>query len=206
MEFTMRKQTSNIKYLSYAEKKILFDRIDSDNSKHALRNQAVFYTAKYCALRASEIGLIRITDYDCEKQTLFCQRLKGSFNNTLKILDPKVAKLLNDYWILRKKEAATSDYFFLSQMGKPLSRQMLDFLMKDYCGSSSITRDKCHFHVLKHTRAMKLIEYRDVNIRDVQFWLGHKNINSTMIYLEYTTKSMELLFDKIEIYEGEQRL
>jgi site-specific recombinase XerD len=105
------------------------------------------------------------------------------------------------YWE-RIQINSSDNHLFLSQLGKPISRKTLDVLMKSYCSCTQIPSEKHHFHVLKHTRAMELIEYNDVKLTDVQWWLGHRNIQNTMIYLDYTSNVMISLFNKIEIMEG----
>lgn len=56
-------------------------------------------------------------------------------------------------------------------------------------------------HVLKHTRAIDLSEL-DLDLDDVQFWLGHKNIANTMKYLAYTTTLKRKLFMQLSLLEG----
>ncbi|MBS6953492.1 MAG: tyrosine-type recombinase/integrase [Enterocloster asparagiformis] len=195
----MRNQ-STLKFLTPAETAELFRNLDQDRRRLATRNRAIIYLAKYCALRASEIGLIRLYDYDQDKHTLFCQRLKGSRNNTLKIVDPRVYRVVDIYYAERRHMYVKSPYLFLSQQNKPISRKTLHIIFQNYCNNTSIPMDKQHFHVLKHTRAMELINYME--LMDVQWWLGHKNIANTMIYLEYTAEAKAELFQKLARYEG----
>ena len=84
----------NIKFLTSAELKEFYQVIDKDSGTNAVRNRAIFYLGKYCALRASEIGLLRIDDYNPERQTIFCRRLKKGNSNTLKIVDRHVLNTL----------------------------------------------------------------------------------------------------------------
>lgn len=197
-----RLSTSNIKFLSIAEKKELYNAIDRDQGVHAMRNQAMFHIAKYCAMRASEVGLLEMSDYDCVSKSLHIRRLKGSRSNTLKIVDPFALNSFEQYYWQRKSLALNTSKLFTSQLGLPISRKTLDFIMKKYCAHTNIPDDKWHFHVLKHTRAMELIEYPSIELRDVQWWLGHKNIQNTMLYLDYSVTTMALLFDKIKLEEG----
>ena len=69
--------------------------------------------------------------------------------------------------------------------------------MKYYCSFTSIPRDKWHFHALKHTRAMELMETDGFDVRDVQWWLGHKYIANTMIYLNYSIQAQKSLYTKL---------
>lgn len=188
-----------IQFLTQAETHELFKAIVNDNSKYALRNQAIFAIALYCALRASEIGLIKVFDYHKSQKRIYCKRLKNGNPNTLMIVDTYIFNVLNTYWEWRIRQTEiTSDYLFLSQKHLPISRKMLDYLMKKYCRDTSIPISKHHFHVLRHTRAMELIETPGVELRDVQWWLGHKNISNTMIYLNYTTKYQNYLYELLK--------
>ncbi|CCY82240.1 putative uncharacterized protein [Clostridium sp. CAG:149] len=199
--------TSNIKYLKNPDEvnALIHSLKTSDpSSKFCLRNLAMFQVAIYCGLRASEVGMIRLSDYDPKDQTIYCRRLKGSVNNQLRIIDPKVSEVLNLYYDSRMEQrkckltyVGKSEYLFISKTGKPVDRRTLDRLMKFYCSFTPIDREKWHFHVLKHTRAMQLIETPGIDIRDVQWWLGHKNIANTMIYLNYSVNAQKQLYDKL---------
>jgi len=179
-----------IKFLTSMERKELYRVIDNDTGINAIRNRAIFRIGKYCALRASEIGLLRIDDYNPEDKTIFCRRLKNGNSNTLKIVDSTVLDALNEYLSVRNTSMLP---LFFSQLEKPISRQSIDLMMKKYCQQTSIPKDKHHFHTLRHTRAIEIIESTG-NIYDAQFWLGHKNVQNTLIYLRYTTKQQEQLY------------
>lgn len=199
----MRKHSNaNLKFLTKQEKAELFTAISNDKGRHSTRNQAIFYLSEYCALRASEVSLFTLSNLDLNNRTIFCQRLKGSKNNTLKIVDPIVFKSLKHFYLNRVITNIESNCLFLSQMQTPISRKTLDMLMKYYCSFTSIPKEKHHFHVLKHTRAIELIEYPNIKLTDVQWWLGHRNIQNTMVYLDYTSNAMNSLFRKIEALEG----
>lgn len=188
-----------LKFLdSRAELPRLWNAIDSDASKHRIRNEAIFRLSEYCALRISEVSLFKIQDYNPVSHTIYCRRLKNSNNNTLKILDAKVISSLEDYIINReilypKAVEKQSDILFVSQQGTAISSKMLDKIMRKYASIARLPIDKRHFHVLKHTRAVELGE-DGVDIKDIQWWLGHKNINNTMIYMQFTTKQQDTLY------------
>lgn len=186
-----------IKYLKAAELKSLFSAIQKDCSRHRSRNLALFSIAEYCALRVSEVSLLREDDYCRETHEIYCRRLKGSRNNMLRIIDPNIYSALEDYLEIKKSLYPQSPYMFVSQLGSPVSRQTMDILMRSYCADTDIPPDKHHFHVLKHTRAVELAEY-GVDIKDVQFWLGHMNVQNTLIYMQFTTKQQDILYWKLK--------
>lgn len=187
----------SIKYLNDDETMELLDVLREDKGRHATRNRAIFFIAKYCALRVSEIGALRLEHYNSRRGEIHCVRSKGSLSNTIRILDDEVSTYLNYYMYERLNMDIDSPYFFLSQLGNPISRKTLDTHFKRYCQNTSIPRDKQHFHVLKHTRAVELAN-SGIDVKDVQWWLGHKNIDNTLIYLQYTTAQQETLYKKLE--------
>lgn len=188
--------TTTIKYLYNEERKRLFDVIEQDRDLHFQRNKAIFYLAEYAALRASELGIIKMDDLNITNREIYFHRLKGSNNNTLRIIDEKVLKALLEYLDIRQEENIKSPYLFISQKGSPISRKSLDRLMKKYCKRANISDDKAHFHTLKHTRAIELGEL-GLDTKEVQYWLGHKSIKNTEIYLQFTSKQQEMLYRKM---------
>ena len=120
---------------------------------------------------------------------------------TIKIVDLHVVKALEDYLKERTERGIDSPYLFISQKGNPISRQRMDAMIKEYAKNTDIPVEKRHIHVLKHTRAIDLAEL-DLDLDDVQFWLGHKNIANTMKYLAYTTTLKRKLFMQLSLLEG----
>lgn len=187
----------DIKYLTPQETKILFERIQADQSLHHVRNLAMFKLAKYCALRAGEVGML--LEEDCYihegKRVIICRREKGSCTNVLWIIDPDVLAALDNYLSIKPILYPDSTYLFPSQKNHPVSRQMLDYLMKSYCEGTAIPKSKRHFHVLKHTRAVELGNL-GMGLKDIQWWLGHKNIHNTLIYAQFTFYQHITLFSE----------
>lgn len=190
-----------IDYLKEWEVNELFQQMYNDNSKHRNRNIAIYELMKYGGLRVSEISNMKLDDYDHVKKTIFCSRLKGSNNNMLQIVDPNVYEAIDRYLMERRSYDTELPYMFLSQKRKKLSRQQMDRIIKKYCQYTDIPLEKRHCHILKHTRAVQLAEH-GFDIDDIQFWLGHKNIQNTLIYLQYTTNIRRSLFNQLAKLEG----
>lgn len=187
-----------IKYLKQEEKGRLFGSLDTDKRLHAVRNRAILYLAEYCGLRATEVCLLKIEDYDATTSSIYCTRLKQGNNNTIRIVDRRVQAALDDYLIIRENRYKDCEYLFTSQKGTALSRKSLDKIMKYHCNRADIPTSKRHFHVLRHTRAVELAEC-GFDAKDIQWWLGHKNIESTMIYMHFTTRQQDSMYDKLTL-------
>jgi site-specific recombinase XerD len=67
-----------------------------------------------------------------------------------------------------------------------MSRRGLDWLIKGYGEKAKLPEDKQHFHVLKHSIATHLLD-AGADLRFVQDWLGHANIQNTVIYTYLTS-------------------
>jgi len=67
---------------------------------------------------------------------------------------------------------------------------MLDVLMKEYAELANIPPEKRHFHVLKHSIATHLLD-ASADIRFVQDWLGHANIQNTVVYAALVSHNRE---------------
>ena len=83
-----------------------------------------------------------------------------------------------------------SPILYPSRRSLPISRQMLDVLMKGYEEQAAIPKDNRHFHVLKHSIATHLLD-ASADLRFVQDWLGHSNIQNTVIYTVLVSTSRE---------------
>lgn len=186
-----------IKYLHPNEIERLFKIIAQDSRKHAIRNKAIFYLGEYCALRISELGLLMTDFFNPITREIYCRRSKHGNNNTLRIIDDNVYNSLINYLKIRNEQFLENNPFlFPSNRGTPISRKMLDVLMKEYCKKADIPKDKAHFHALRHSRAIELAE-SGFNSREIQYWLGHKDIRNTEIYLQFTSKQYDLLYQKL---------
>ena len=182
-----RPKTETIAYLTPDETGRLFTQL-ADHT----RNKAVFLIAYRHALRASEIGLLRTDDLDFKRLRIMLHRLKGSYSGEHPI-QPDEAKALKTYLRERINE---SPILFTSNRNDPISRRTLDWLMKTYGSQAGLPLAKQHFHVLKHSIATHLLD-AGADLRFVQDWLGHSNIQNTVVYTYLTSNTRETTARKV---------
>ena len=166
-----------IVYLTPDEWRKLLSAIESP------RDKAIFLTAYTYGLRASEVGLIKVSDVDFARDRIYIRRLKGSISGEWPLL-PGVARAIKR-WLKERKRKGLGEKItlFVSRQGTPIDRTTLHLLMRKYGEKAGIPFHKRHFHVLKHSRAMHLLEQTH-DIVGVKDWLGHKNIQNTMKYVQ----------------------
>jgi integrase len=158
-------------YLQYDELDRLFKAIT------APRDRAIFRLAYHAGLRASEVGLLELRDYNQRTERIYIHRLKGS-NSGEHHLCREESRVMHA-WL--KVRGALPGPLFPSNRRSPIRRAMLDVLMKHYGELAGLPEKLRHFHVLKHTCATHLMD-RGFGVEQVQDWIGHVNIQNTMIY------------------------
>jgi type 1 fimbriae regulatory protein FimB len=173
-------RSETIKFLTLDETRRLFACVTDK------RDKAIFLLAYRHGLRASEIGLLRVSDLDLKRLRVMLHRLKGSLSGEHPLQADEARAL--KAWL--KSRDTDSPILFPSRRGLPISRQMLDVLMKGYGEEAAIPTDKRHFHVLKHSIATHLLD-AGAELRFVQDWLGHSNIQNTVIYTALVSTSRE---------------
>lgn len=171
----------SIKYLTQAELRRLLNVITSR------RDRAIFLVAYHHGLRISEVGMLQLKDIDLDRARIRVERLKHSLCAEYPLQDAELRALRSWLW---ERKHNDSPYLFPSRLNKPISKRMLDYLMKDYAAKANLPRDKRHFHVLKHSIATHLLE-AGADIRFVQDWIGHKDINNTVIYSHITNRARD---------------
>ena len=90
-------------------------------------------------------------------------------------------KLLRRY--LRSREDS-SPALFISNRIAPIDRTTLWRLMQKYGAAALLPTDKQKFHCLRHSIATHLID-SGADVLFVKDWLGHSNIQNTMVYASY---------------------
>ncbi len=113
-------------------------------------------------------------------------RKKGSLSGEHPLQADEV-RALKAYF---KTRSDSLPYLFPSRKGSPISRAMLDVLIKSYGEKAQLPEDKRHFHVLKHSIATHLLD-KGAELRFVQDWLGHANIQNTVIYAQISAGNRE---------------
>lgn len=165
--------SDTIKYLNQKELDAFFRVIKSP------RDRAIFHLIYFRGLRASEPGLLELADFNADKQRLRFRRKKGSRGGEWP-LHPRELTALKIWLKVRGKDAGA---MFPSRNHLPISRFQVWRLMKAYAIQAGIDPRKAHTHALKHSIAMTLLREKHKDLKFIQTWMGHVNMNSTAQYL-----------------------
>ena len=148
------------------------------NSITNKRDKAIFLLAYRHGLRSQEVARLRFDDIDEKTHRLMVHRVKGSHSGEHP-LESDEMRLLKAY----KKEHPfpESKILFPSNRGTEITTRRLRYMMKTYGQRAELPEHKRHFHVRKHSIATHLL-CAGADVRFVQDWLGHANIQNTMVY------------------------
>lgn len=146
-----------------------------DNLKH----KAILATIYSCGLRLSELINLKIKDIDSASMIVIVKQGKGKRDRTV-VLSEKLLILLRNYFT----KYQPNEYLFEGQNGGKYSERSVQLVVKQTIVKAKIDK-LASVHTLRHSYATHLIE-QGTDIRFVQELLGHKSINTTMIYTHLT--------------------
>ncbi|MGQ9456291.1 MAG: site-specific tyrosine recombinase XerD [Armatimonadota bacterium] len=150
-------------------------------SELGLRDKAMLETLYATGLRVSELVSLKIGDVDLKSRFLRCVG-KGN-KERLVPLGEIAVQYINSYVegprnrLIGRKG---SEYLFLTEQGRPMSRVMFWKIVKKYARIAGITKEITP-HTLRHSFATHLLE-RGADLRSLQEMLGHSSIATTQIY------------------------
>jgi integrase/recombinase XerD len=177
--------------LSRADAQALVEAPGGDGPR-GLRDRAILELLYGSGLRASEIVGLRPGDLDLHGQFLVCHG-KGSRQRLVPV-GGEARKALRAYLeharpvLVRRRDP---DTLFVNHRGRPLSRQGLWGLVRQYAGRLGLPR--AFPHALRHSFASHLLE-GGADLRSVQALLGHADIGTTEVYTHLPTDAVRRMY------------
>lgn len=174
-------------YLPKLEVERFFASIGPDSP----RDRLLFDLMYRYGLRRREVGLLRREHLS--EGRIWITRVKGGVSGEYPV-HPVARRLL---WAYLSTRADGNPYLFPSRQdtGRPLSASMVYHLFRGYAESAGLPEDRRHPHVLRHSIAVHLMN-AGWDAADVQDWLGHRDIASTMVYATVTNKRREARYEE----------
>jgi integrase/recombinase XerD len=167
-------------------------------------NQAFFWTVYSLGLRLEEALHLQVGDIDSPRMLVHVRRGKGAKDRFVP-LPSRTLTVLRQYWTTHRHpewlfpdrgrdrhQAATAD--------RPMTRGTVQKAISRVVQELGIKK-AISVHSLRHSYATHLLE-AGVNLRLIQQYLGHRSLNTTMVYLHLTTASQEQAVARIETLMG----
>jgi integrase len=159
----------------------------SAKTKNPVRDKAIVLLSVRHGLRKSETVKLRWSNINFKEATIYVNRVKGSKSG----IHPLQGDELR---LLRKLKDTTGDseYCFLSQYGTPLKAESIDSVLRNL--SKLANMEKVNPHALRHTTGYLLIN-KGIDLRTIQDYLGHRNIQNTVRYTALDSNQFRNLWD-----------
>ena len=126
------------------------------------RNLAMILLGFKHGMRASEVCGLELKDLDLKNGEITIRRLKGSLKTTQPIADIQGQPLLSEKRVLRawldERGNHPSRFVFVSQKSGRVHRSQLHRVFADIAERAGLPKDKRHFHCLKHSLGVSLVE------------------------------------------------
>jgi len=170
--------------LSLDEVEKLFKCLESFSKKDKIfkRNLLIIKLLLITGIRVFELCEIKKEDINFTERYILING-KGRKQRKVYIPNEKTFKLLNE---VIKLFNITDGYIFLNKSNKPLTDQTVRSVVKNSC-KRCLNKDNITPHIFRHTFATILIN-NGVDIRHIQFLLGHSSIATTQIYTQLDEK------------------
>lgn len=170
------------KYLTDEQVKKLRDEIEQNVQReqfHACRRAAVllraaFYLLWQGGMRVGEVEELRLEDLNLAQKRLSVRDGKGRKDRTVYLTETTV-HALQEYLAVRGE--GSGDHVFLYR-NAPLKKDLIPAQLR--CAGERVGV-KVYPHRLRHTCATQLLN-AGCRVTSIQRFLGHKKLNSTMIY------------------------
>lgn len=152
-------------------------------SRYFLRDLTMLELMYASGVRVSELVNLKLTDINLEAGFIRV-RGKGQKERVVPVAERTIEKIKKYLVELRPKllKKGASDFVFLNNRGKPMSRQRFWQNLKEIGKLAGVEITP---HMIRHSFATHLLE-GGADLRAVQKMLGHSDISTTQIYTKVT--------------------
>jgi type 1 fimbriae regulatory protein FimE len=156
--------------------------------RHGHRNDTLIFIMFRHGLRVSEAIALHWEQIDLKKGLMHVKRIKNGIPSTHPIRGSELRalrKLLRDY--------EESSYVFTTERNAPLSGRTVRYIISE-AGKNAGFKFTIHPHMLRHSTGFYLAS-KGHDTRAIQSYLGHSNINNTVIYTHLSPQRFNNFWD-----------
>ena len=179
--------------LTSSEVALLLDQPKNVDLK-GTRDKAMLEFAYATGMRVTEIISLNVEDINLETGYATCKN--GKKERTVPIGEMSL-KALKDYMLNARQTMIKDDNekaLFVNVNGQRLTRQGFWKIIKYYKEQAHIDKDITP-HVLRHSFATHLLQ-NGADLKSIQTMLGHSDILSTQIYMQFQDESLKNVYRK----------
>ena len=165
-----------------------------------MHTQVYFTTVYSLGLRLQEALSLQVSDIDGQCLQVHVHRGKGAKDRYVPLPEDTLA-LLRTYWKTHRNKtwlfpATGRDQKQSSSATSPMRRTSVQGAFRKAKQRAGITKTGVAIHTLRHSYATHLLE-AGVNPRLIQRYLGHTQLETTMVYLHLTHKGHDDAYERL---------
>jgi len=164
------------------------------NPKH----RAALSVAYGAGLRVSEVIALKVGDVDGQRMMLRVEQGKGR-KDRYALLSPVLLETLRSWWRLARQQGRMLPGGWLfpgMDPTDPITPRQLNRAVHQAATTAGIDK-RVSLHTLRHSFATHLLEQK-VDIRVIQVLLGHKKIETTVLYTQVATEVLREVVSPLE--------
>jgi site-specific recombinase XerD len=169
-----------------------------------LKSQTALSVAYATGLRVSEVVSLKVTDIDSKRMTLRVEQGKGR-KDRYAMLSPVLLERLRAWWRLGHAQGKMLPGGWLFpglNPVEPLTARQLNRAIHNAAETAKIDK-RVSMHTLRHSFATHLLEQK-VDIRLIQVMLGHKKLETTVVYTHVATEILREVVCPLEAVQPAQ--
>ena len=164
-----------------------------------LHNQVYFTTVYSLGLRLHEALFLQVSDIDGPRLQVHVHRGKGAKDRYVPLPQETLA-LLRTYWKTHRHPtwlfpATGRDHTHSPTAASPMRRSSVQGAFRKAKHRAGLTKTGVAIHTLRHSYATHLLE-AGVNPRLIQRYLGHTQLETTMLSLHLTHKGQAETYER----------
>ena len=166
-----------------------------------LKSQTALSLAYATGLRVSEVVALKVTDIDSKRMTLRVEQGKGR-KDRYAMLPPVLLERLRAWWRLAHSQGKMLPGGWLFPGLNPvesLTARQLNRAIHIAAATAKIDK-RVTMHTLRHSFATHLLEQK-VDIRVIQVMLGHKKLETTVVYTHVATELLREVVSPLEMMQ-----
>ncbi len=153
---------------------------DEQVTRNPARNYAMLLLMFRHGLRVSELCGLKVSDVDFDEGTVSIRRLKHGVSGIHPLFKGETQTI--KAWLALRADT-DSNALFVSEQGKPFTRAAINLIITKIAKAANLDHLSIHPHMLRHSAGYSAVN-KGADIRVIQRFLGHRNIQSTAIYTE----------------------
>jgi site-specific recombinase XerD len=147
-----------------------------------VRDRAILAVLIFCGLRRQELLDLTIQAVNLKEPSLLVQQGKGQKSRVIYLCDEAVVAL-REWLAARGKVKCSHDYLFLGEGPRRLGERSLTLMLEEVKAIAGLKGDpRIKPHSIRHAAATRLMR-NGADIRSIQAWLGHSQLQTTAMYL-----------------------